>query len=129
MMKKYMSRVKTFINKLEYFYIMWVLRRKNKRDSQLTQQASFVLWGALRRGISVELFDQPSTSQKVVHCVQKSSGNCMILVMAYLAYGTLFANKKITRKTRLKASQYAIVNGIIFSQSYLQPLLQCVGLV
>nr|GEV55873.1 reverse transcriptase domain-containing protein [Tanacetum cinerariifolium] len=45
----------------------------------------------------------------------------------YLTEETLFAENKKARAVRLKSRWYAVINGVLYKKSFLEPLLRCVG--
>ncbi|XP_076929388.1 uncharacterized protein LOC143593749 [Bidens hawaiensis] len=47
-------------------------------------------------------------------------------VQAYLSSGTLSKERAVAQKIRHKALQYQFLDGVLYSRSFLEPLLRCV---
>ena len=52
---------------------------------------------------------------------------CMKPIIDYLGNSKLLEDKNDTRKLRLKAATYALIDGILFRKSFSGPLLRCVS--
>ncbi|GJR50972.1 reverse transcriptase domain-containing protein [Tanacetum coccineum] len=66
-------------------------------------------------------------SQPMAETTVKDGTSWMTPIMEYFVSGILPANKKLARKTRVKALNYRIINGILYKRSFLTPWLRCVG--
>ncbi|GJY13600.1 reverse transcriptase domain-containing protein [Tanacetum coccineum] len=97
-MIQYLKKVKTFASGFKKFSIKQVPRSENKKADAL----------------------------KVLTVVEEELNTWMTPIYEYLTKETLSAKKKKARMVRLKSRRYAVINGVIYKKSFLEPWLQCV---
>nr|GEW45937.1 reverse transcriptase domain-containing protein [Tanacetum cinerariifolium] len=78
--------------------------------------------------VLVEILKEKSIKEKEVTTVVEEDGpTWMTPIVEYLKEWTLFSDRKETRKLRIKARQYELLEGILYMRSFLTPWLRCVG--
>nr|GEZ86293.1 reverse transcriptase domain-containing protein [Tanacetum cinerariifolium] len=71
-----------------------------------------------------------SIKEKEVKTVVEEDGpTWMTPIIEYLKEGTLPSDRKESRKLRIKARQYELLEGVLYRWSFLTPWLRCVGLL
>nr|GEW45917.1 reverse transcriptase domain-containing protein [Tanacetum cinerariifolium] len=109
-MVKYMYKV--FTN----FSISQVPRRKNKKADALNKIAS-TSFAHLSKQVRVEVLKDKSIKEKEVTTVVEEDGpTWMTPIVEYLKEGTLPSDRKEARKLRIKARQYELMEGILYSR-------------
>ncbi|GJX52260.1 reverse transcriptase domain-containing protein [Tanacetum coccineum] len=78
--------------------------------------------------VLVEVLNEKSIQGKeVTTVVEEDRPTCMTPIMEYLKDRTLSNDRKEASKLRIKARQYELLEGVLYRQSFLKPLLRCVG--
>nr|GEZ26822.1 reverse transcriptase domain-containing protein [Tanacetum cinerariifolium] len=78
--------------------------------------------------VLVEVLEKKSIKEKEVTAVIEEDGpTWMTQLVDYLKGGVLPGDKNETRKLRLKARQYELMEGVLYRRSFLTPWLRCVG--
>ena len=76
----------------------------------------------------MEVLKEKSIKEKEVMPVVEEEGDTwMTPHLDYLQNGTLPAEDKKARKLKIKARQYAVVDGVLFRRSFLEPWLRYVS--
>ncbi|GJT77637.1 reverse transcriptase domain-containing protein [Tanacetum coccineum] len=79
--------------------------------------------------VLVETLKRKSIEEKEIIAIVEEEGYCwMTPLVEYLTEGTLLAKTKKARAIKIKARQYAMINGVLYKKSFLKPWLRCVGL-
>nr|GEV59537.1 reverse transcriptase domain-containing protein [Tanacetum cinerariifolium] len=126
-MIKYLEIVKGLVSGFTTFSISQVPRSKNKKADALTKIAS-TSFAHLSKQVLVEVLENKSIKEKEVAAVIEEDGpTWMTQLVDYLKEGVLLGDEKEARKLRLKASQYELMEGVLYRRSFLTPWLRCVG--
>nr|GEV16690.1 reverse transcriptase domain-containing protein [Tanacetum cinerariifolium] len=126
-MIKYLEIVKGLVSGFTTFSISQVQRSKNKKAYALSKIAS-ISFPYLSKQVLVEVLETKSIAGKEVTAVIEEEGpTWMTELVDYLNKGILPGDEKETRKVRLKARQYELMEGVIYKRSFLTPWLRCVG--
>nr|GEW61958.1 reverse transcriptase domain-containing protein [Tanacetum cinerariifolium] len=126
-MVKYLEIVKSLVSGFTTFSISQVPRSKNKKADPLSKIAS-TSFAHLSKQVLVEVLKDKSIKEKEVATVIEEDGpTWMTQLVDYLKGGVLLGDKKEARKLRLKARQYELMEGVLYSRSFLTPWLRCVG--
>nr|GEX61823.1 reverse transcriptase domain-containing protein [Tanacetum cinerariifolium] len=126
-MVKYLEIVKSLVSEFSTFSISQVPRSKNKKADALSKIAS-TSFAHLSKQVLVEVLKDKSIKEKeVATMIEEDGPTWMTHLVDYLKGGVLFGDKKETRKLRLKARQYELIEGVLYRRSFLTPWLRCVG--
>ncbi|GKG16542.1 hypothetical protein Tco_0361499, partial [Tanacetum coccineum] len=78
--------------------------------------------------VLVEVLKEKSVNEAEVLTVMEEEGNTwMTPIYEYLTEETFPVEKKKARAVRLKSRRYAVINGVLYKKSFLEPWLRCVG--
>ncbi|GKB72001.1 hypothetical protein Tco_0933413 [Tanacetum coccineum] len=78
--------------------------------------------------VLVEILKEKSIHEEEVATVVEEEGTTwMTPIIEYLKDGTLPGDRKEASKLCIKVRQYKLLEGILYKQSFLKPLLRCVG--
>ncbi|GJX53128.1 reverse transcriptase domain-containing protein [Tanacetum coccineum] len=126
-MIKYLEKAKSLISGFTKFSISQVPRSKNKKADALSKIAS-TSFAHLSKQVLVEVLKEKSIQEEeVATVVEEERPTWMTPIMEYLKDGTLPDDRKETSKLRIKARQYELLEGILYTRSFLKPWLRCVG--
>nr|GEV60648.1 reverse transcriptase domain-containing protein [Tanacetum cinerariifolium] len=82
----------------------------------------------LTKQVLVEVPKEKSIEEKEILVVVEEEGYSWTTpLFEYLSDGTLPADTKEARAIKIKASQYAVINDVVYKKSFLEPWLWCVG--
>ncbi|GKE25434.1 reverse transcriptase domain-containing protein [Tanacetum coccineum] len=124
-MIQYLEKVKTVTNSFNKFSIKQVPRSENKKADALSKIAS-TSFAHLTKQVLVEVLKEKSINEAEVLTVVEEEGNTwMTPIYEYLTEETLPAEKK-ARAVQLKSRRYAVINGVLYKKSFLEPWLRCV---
>ncbi|GKB01399.1 reverse transcriptase domain-containing protein [Tanacetum coccineum] len=76
--------------------------------------------------IAKEGYDSIPVEAEVLTVVEEQGNTWMTPIYEYLMEETLHTKRKKARAVRLKSRRYAIINGVLYKKSFLEPWLQCV---
>ncbi|GJT62589.1 reverse transcriptase domain-containing protein [Tanacetum coccineum] len=120
-------KLKTLANILKKFSIKQVPRSENKKADILSKIASTSFAHSTKQ-VLVEVLKEKSINKAEVLTVMEEEGNTwMTSIYEYLTEETLPVKKKKARAVRLKSRWYAVINGVLYKKSFLEPWLRCVG--
>nr|GEV15654.1 reverse transcriptase domain-containing protein [Tanacetum cinerariifolium] len=126
-MIKYLEIVKGLVSGFTTFSISQVPRSKNKKADAFSKIAS-TSFAHLSKQVLVEVLENKSIKEKEVAAVIEEDGpTWRTQLVDYLKGGVLPGDKKEARKLRLKARQYELTEGVLYSRSFLTPWLRCLG--
>ena len=126
-MIQYLAKAKALIANFRTFSIAQVPRSQNKQADALSKIAS-TSFAHLAKQVLVEVLKEKSIREKeVMPIVEEEGDTWMTPLSEYLQNGVLPAEERKARKLKIKARQYAIINGALFRKSFLEPWLRCVG--
>nr|GEV14250.1 reverse transcriptase domain-containing protein [Tanacetum cinerariifolium] len=126
-MIKYLEKVKSLISGFTNFSISQVPRSKNKKADSLSKIAS-TSFAHLSKQALVEILKEKSIKEKEVTTVVEEDGpTWMTSIMEYLKEWTLPSDRKESKKLRIKARQYELLEAVLYRRSFLTPWLRCVG--
>ncbi|GJX13808.1 reverse transcriptase domain-containing protein [Tanacetum coccineum] len=126
-MVQYLEKAKTLIIGFKNFSIEQVSRSENKKADALSKIAS-TSFAHLIKQVLVEVLKEKSIGEREVLAVVEEEGYCwMTPLLDYLTDGTLPSETKKERTVKIKSWQYAMINGVLYCKSFLEPWLQCVG--
>ncbi|GJS57932.1 reverse transcriptase domain-containing protein [Tanacetum coccineum] len=86
------------------------------------------IFAHLTKQVLVEVLKEKSVNEAEVLTVMEEEGNTwMTPIYEYLTEETFPVEKKKARAVRLKSRRYAVINGVLYKKSFLEPWLRCVG--
>ncbi|GKB56580.1 reverse transcriptase domain-containing protein [Tanacetum coccineum] len=123
-MIKYLEKVKSLVSGFASFSINQVPRSKNKKADALSKIAS-TSFAYLSKQVLVEILKEKSIQEEEVETVVEEEGTTwMTSIMEYLKDGTLPGDRKEASKLCIKARQYELLEGILYSsQGYAAGIL------
>ncbi|GJY69215.1 reverse transcriptase domain-containing protein [Tanacetum coccineum] len=131
-MTQYLEKTKTTgalskINSFEIFLIEQVPQSEDRKAGALSKIVS-KSFAYLTKQVLVETLKRKSIEEREIFAVVEKEGHCwMTPLVEYLAEGTLPAEIKKAHTLKIKVIQYAMVNGVLYRKSFLEPWLRCVG--
>ncbi|GJZ42312.1 reverse transcriptase domain-containing protein [Tanacetum coccineum] len=121
------GKIKALINGFKKFSIKQVPRSENKKAYALSKIAS-TSFTHLTKQVLVEVLKEKSIDEKEIFAVVEEEGHTwMTPLLEYLTDDTLPAKTKRARAIKIKSRQYAIIGGVLYRRSFLEPWLRCVG--
>ncbi|GJZ63188.1 reverse transcriptase domain-containing protein, partial [Tanacetum coccineum] len=125
--KQYLEKTKKVLRSFDSYTMEHVLRDQNKKADALSKLVSMTI-SHLANEVLVEVLDERSIARREVTNIIKEEGvNWMLSIWEYLLFGLLPKDPQRTRKLRIKAPQYRVIDGNLYRKSYLSPWLRCVG--
>ncbi|GKC75334.1 reverse transcriptase domain-containing protein [Tanacetum coccineum] len=125
-MIQYLEKVTTLASSFKKFSIKQVHRSKNKKADTLSKIVS-TSFAHLTKQVLVKVLKEKSINEAEVLTVMEEEGNTwMTPIYEYLTEETLPAKKKKARAVRLKLRRHAVINGVLYKKSFLEPWLRCV---
>ncbi|GJS43615.1 reverse transcriptase domain-containing protein [Tanacetum coccineum] len=104
-----------------------VPQSENKKVDALSNMAS-ISFTHLTKQVLVETLKRKSTKEKEILAIVEEEEYCwMTPLVEYLTEGTLPAETKKARTIKIKARLYAMISGVLYRKSFLEPWLRCVG--
>ncbi|GKA32756.1 reverse transcriptase domain-containing protein [Tanacetum coccineum] len=123
----YLEKVKALTGGFKAFIIKQIPRSENKKANALSKIAS-TSFAHLNKQVLVEELKEKSISEvEVLTVVEEEGDTWMTPIYKYLAEETLPAVMKKARAIRRKSWWFAVINGILYNKSFLDPWLRCVG--
>ncbi|GJW96909.1 reverse transcriptase domain-containing protein [Tanacetum coccineum] len=114
-MIKYLEKAKSLVSGFANFSISQVPISKNKKADALSKIAS-TSFAHLSKQVLVEVLKEKSIQEKEVATVVEEDGpTWMTPIMEYLKDRTLPNDRKEARKLRIKARQYELLEGVLYS--------------
>ncbi|GJU51535.1 reverse transcriptase domain-containing protein [Tanacetum coccineum] len=114
-MGKYLEKAKSLISGFANFSISQVPRSKNKKANALSKIVS-TSFAHLSKQVLVEVLKEKSIQEEeVVTVVEEEGPTWMTPIMEYLKDGTLPNDRKEASKLRIKARQYELLEGVLYS--------------
>ncbi|GJU46302.1 reverse transcriptase domain-containing protein [Tanacetum coccineum] len=125
--KQYLEMVKEVLRGFDTYTIEHVRINQNKKANALSKLAS-VTFEHLTKEVLVEVLAKRSINDKEFSKIKAEKGESwMTPIHKYLLSGLLPKDRKKARKIRVKASQYKLIKGGLYKNSYLTPRLRCIG--
>ncbi|KAI3739893.1 hypothetical protein L2E82_30305 [Cichorium intybus] len=124
-MQKYTEAVKKLIKSFDNFSIKQIPRSENRRADALSKLAS-TSFDHLTKKVLVEVLHESSIKEKQVNVTSEESPTWSTPFMEYLQHGTLPEDDTEARKIRVKAPNFAIIEGNLYKKGYLTPWLKCI---
>ncbi|GJX27959.1 reverse transcriptase domain-containing protein [Tanacetum coccineum] len=125
--KQYLEKTKKVLRSFDSYTMEHVRRDQNKKADALSKLVSMT-FSHLANEVLVEVLDERSIARREVTNIIKEEGvNWMLSIWEYLLFGLLPKDPQWTRKLRIKAPQYRVIDGNLYRKSYLSPWLRCVG--
>ncbi|GJW90393.1 reverse transcriptase domain-containing protein [Tanacetum coccineum] len=125
-MIRYLEKVRALTNGFRMFSIKQVPRSKNKKADALSKIASTSFAHLSKQVLFEELKEKSINEMEVSAVVEKEGDTWMTLIYEYLTEETLPADVNKARAVRRKSQRFAVINGVIYTKSFLGPLLRCV---
>ncbi|GJZ46072.1 reverse transcriptase domain-containing protein [Tanacetum coccineum] len=126
-MIQYLEKAKTLICSFNKFFIEHVPRSKNKKADALSKIAS-TSFAHLTKQVLVEVMKEKLIEEKeILTIVEENRYYWMTPLLEYLTYGILPTETKKARAIKIKSRQYAVIGGVLYRKSFLEPWLWCVG--
>ncbi|GJV54722.1 reverse transcriptase domain-containing protein [Tanacetum coccineum] len=124
-MIRYLEKVRTLANGFRMFSIKQVPRSENKKADALSKIAS-TSFAHLSKQVLVEELKERSINEVEVLAIVKEEGSTwMTQIYEYLTEGTLLAEANKARAMRRKSQLFAVINGVLYKKSFLEPWLRC----
>nr|GEU48532.1 ribonuclease H-like domain-containing protein [Tanacetum cinerariifolium] len=102
-------------------------RSENKKANALNIIAS-TRFAYLTKQVLVEVLKEKSIEETEIHAaVEEERHSWMTPLPEYLMDDTLPAEVKKANFFKIKSRQYAVINGVLYRNSFLKPWLRCVG--
>nr|GEX65982.1 reverse transcriptase domain-containing protein [Tanacetum cinerariifolium] len=114
-MVKYLEIVKSLVSRFTTFSISQVSRSKNKKPDALSKNASTSFMHLSKQVLVEVLKDKSIKEKKVTTVIQEDGPTWMTQLVDYLKGGVLIEDKKEARKLHLKARQYELIEGVLYS--------------
>nr|GEW21110.1 hypothetical protein [Tanacetum cinerariifolium] len=112
---------KSLVSGFANFFISQVPRSKNKKADALSKIAS-TSFAHLSKQVLVQVLKEKSIQEKEVATVIEEGGpTWMTPIMKYLKDGTLPEDRKEASKLRIKARQYELLEGVLYSRMHARP--------
>nr|GEY55166.1 reverse transcriptase domain-containing protein [Tanacetum cinerariifolium] len=126
-MAKYLMKAKELLAGFKEFSIENVPRNQNQKVDVLSKLAS-VAFNHLTKEILVEVLNAKSVEVQEVNAIVKEEGNnWMTPIIKCIEEGIWPEDENEAKTLRMKIGQYVMEEGILFKNSYLSPMLRCVG--
>ncbi|GJY54394.1 reverse transcriptase domain-containing protein [Tanacetum coccineum] len=126
-MIQYLEKAKALISGFRKFSIKEVPRSENKKADALSKIAS-TNFAHLTKQVLLEVLEEKSIEEKEILAVVEEEGYFwMTPLFEYLTDDTLPAEAKKARAIKIKSIQYAVIDGVLYRKSFLEPWLRCVG--
>ncbi|GJX98006.1 reverse transcriptase domain-containing protein [Tanacetum coccineum] len=123
-MTQYLEKARALIGGFEKFSIEQVPRSENKKADVLSKIAS-TSFAHLTKQVLVETLKRKSIKEREILAIVEEEEYCwMTPLVEYLTEGTLPAEIKKARTIKIKARQYAMINGVLYIKSFLEPWLR-----
>ena len=121
-MKKYLSKVKQLVKKFKEATFVQLPREENMEADALKNVAS--AGGAMDKYDKVQYM--PNIDLLEVQQI-KEGENWMTPIVTYLKDGRLPKGKDETRKLRIKAAKYVLIDEVLYKKGFFQPYLRCLA--
>ncbi|GJY31072.1 reverse transcriptase domain-containing protein [Tanacetum coccineum] len=126
-MIRYLEKVKTLTRSFKAFSIKRVPRNENKKADALSKIASTSFAHLSKQVLVEELKEKSISAAEVLAVVEEEGDTWMTPIFKYLTDRTLPAEGKKERAVKRKSWRFSIINGILYTKSFLGPWLRCVG--
>ncbi|XP_076897774.1 uncharacterized protein LOC143551158 [Bidens hawaiensis] len=124
-MTSYLSQAIDLLLQFNSCKIIHIKRSETKSADALSKLAS-TTFEHIAIEIRIEVLDRPSIPQHHVLVIQTGVESWMTPIVANLSFGTQPEENSATQKTRHKALNYELQDGVVYRISILGPLLRCV---
>nr|GEU60945.1 reverse transcriptase domain-containing protein [Tanacetum cinerariifolium] len=125
-MVRYLEKARTIINNFRKFSIEQVRRSKNKKADTLSKIASTSFAHLTKQILAEVLKENLIEETEILAVVEEKGHSWMTPLLKYLTDDTLPAEVKKALFVKIKSRQYAIINGVLYRKSFLEPWLRCV---
>ncbi|GJY59559.1 reverse transcriptase domain-containing protein [Tanacetum coccineum] len=126
-MVKYLEKVKTLAKAFLEFLINQVPRKDNKKADALSKMASTSFAHLSKQVLVEELKEKSMNEVEVLAIVEVEGDSWMTPIQEYLNNETLPAEREKARSIKRKSQRFAIINGTLYTKSFLGLWLRCVG--
>ncbi|XP_076926266.1 uncharacterized protein LOC143589375 [Bidens hawaiensis] len=124
-MASYLEQVRQLIQKFKSCKVKHIKRSENKLTDAVSKLVA-TSFNHLAKEVIVETLAEPSVTPSQVCITQNAEESWMTPIKAYLTEGLLSQGKVKAQKIRHKFLQYEMKEGILYTRSFLGPLLCCV---
>ncbi|XP_065635078.1 uncharacterized protein LOC136069904 [Quercus suber] len=124
-MKKYLEEVRRRIDTLQVTFVQ-IPREENECADRLAKAASAEVMMALNQVLSFIHNSSIINSRAEVQEINPEYDWTTPLT-AYLKEGMLLDNKDAARKLKVRASQFIIINDVLYKRGFSRPYLRCLG--
>ncbi|GJZ97569.1 reverse transcriptase domain-containing protein [Tanacetum coccineum] len=122
-MIQYLEKARTLIGSFKKFSIEQVPRSENKKADALSKIAS-TSFAYLTKQVLVEVQKKKSIKEKEILMVVEEEGHSwMTPLLEYLTDDMLLTEAKRARAIKIKSRQYAMIDGVLYHNSFLEPWL------
>ncbi|GKB03411.1 reverse transcriptase domain-containing protein [Tanacetum coccineum] len=126
-MPKYLTKAKEHATLLKKNSIKNIPQNQNQKASVLSKLA-LVAFNHLTKEVLVEVLNtRPVDTQEVNTIVEEEEDNWMTPIIKCLEEGVWPTDENKARILQMKTNQYVMEEGVLFKNSYLSPMLRCVG--
>ncbi|GKC07825.1 reverse transcriptase domain-containing protein [Tanacetum coccineum] len=117
-----LEKAKALSSSFKFFSIKQVPRSENKKADALCKIAS-TSFAHLTKQVLVEVLKEKSIEEKEILAVVEEGYSWMTPLLEYLTDDTLLAETKKARAIKIKSRQYAVIGGVLYHKSFLEPWL------
>ena len=126
-MSKYLSKALQLWGSFDHTTIKQVPRGKNYQVDYITRLVATEC-PKFPRGIPLESVSKPCIADSEMKvCMVKDEKSWMVPIMRYIEFGEQPQDKAEARMLRCQATQYSIIEGVLYKRSYTLPYLRCLG--
>ena len=124
LLQKYLIKVKELAKDFKQFEVKHVPRDQNVKADILSKSAS-IKPGSNNRSLIQETLKYPSIGEQlpIFHIVTTPSWAALII--KYLKDGTLPSDIREAKKLVYEATNFALINSVLYKRGISQPLLKC----
>nr|GEY67368.1 reverse transcriptase domain-containing protein [Tanacetum cinerariifolium] len=122
----YLEKVKTLASSFKKFSIKKVPRSENKKVDALSKIASTSFAHLTKQVLVEELKEKYMNEVEVLAIVEEEGNTWMTSIYEYLTEEILPAKSKKARAVWIKLRRYAMIDGVLYKKSFLEPWLRCV---
>ncbi|XP_052197357.1 uncharacterized protein LOC127804524 [Diospyros lotus] len=123
-MAQYLHKVKDLAQTFQSFQLTQINRSLNGHADALSKLAS--TREITGRAVFVEMLHHPSIEEKEVSCIETGT-DWRSPFYRYLTNNELPNDPQETRRLKMRASRFTIIDGILYKRAYTTPLLKCLG--
>ncbi|XP_059428515.1 uncharacterized protein LOC132162275 [Corylus avellana] len=126
-MKQYLSKVQNLQKAFKKFCIIKIPREENERADQLAQRTSAVASDVEKPKEPIQTLTRPAVSETVSIFNTETVPEWQRSIREYLEQRILLLEKKSATQVKTRAAGFTVINGILYKQGFMLPLLKCIS--